>query len=1225
MRKHYGHRLAHGIAVLLVLSLVLLASDGFAARTLALVKDINQEAASAQIGRIAVMGGFMYFGGNDGLHGVELMRSDGTAAGTSLVLDINPGLASGIVTSEPFAVMNNVLYFVADDGVNGKELWRSDGTAAGTAMVKDIAPGAASANPYQLTVVNGQLFFGADDGVNGIELWKSDGTAAGTVMVKDIWSGGPTGSSTPYYLTAVNTTLFFTANDPATGGNELWKSDGTAIGTVRINFGVTNPFPDSLTSVSGVLFFAANDGTGSVRLWRSDGTDAGTVNVPLSYLGYQATNPVNLINGNGTLYFRADEPMMLGSELWKYDGVAAAAPVKDIYTGSLSASPSALNFVNGILYFSAYDAGDIPTFGLWKSDGTAAGTTKIANGRFSGGIVNYGGALLLGFDTGSVGEELYTSDGSATMTLVKDINPTAPDGPAGSNIASMTLYNGKVYFTADDGVHGVNLWTTDGTTAGTVTVPVNRFGTLASSSGPAVLINGAMYFAANNGINGTELWKSDGTAAGTVMVNDINQTIAADGSPGGGNPQNLTNVNGTLFFTADDGVNGAELWKTDGTAAGTVMVKDINSVTGPSDPYNLANVNGTLFFSAFDGVSRELWKSDGTAAGTVMVKDINTSMPGAGSNPSYLVNMNGTLFFAADDGLNGTELWKSDGTDAGTVMVKDINTSLGIGSNPSSLLVVAGQLYFAASDGVNGAELWKSDGTAAGTVMVKDINAGAGSSWPSSLTNVNGTLFFLANDGIAGVELWKSDGTAAGTAMVKDIYSGAASSWPDFLTNVNGTLFFAADDGVNGVELWKSDGTDAGTSLVKDINPGLTGSLPNGLYNLNGTLYFSADDGTHGAELWQSDGTAAGTMLVGDINPVPGAGSTPQNLIGSGPDLFFSADDGQHGAELMALIVVSPTATPQTTSVTENGTLAITLSGTDPDGMSLAYAVATSPANGTITGTAPNLVYTPATGFVGADSFTFTVTNGVKISTAATVGITVNQRYQSVTFAAGPNGTLSGTASQLIPWNGSSSAITAVPDSGHHFVGWSGTGGFTAVTNPLTLAAVIADMSITATFAINTYSVTASAGPNGSLSVTTPSPVTINHGSTSSFTFDASGGYHVASVIDTCGGAGYSNTLNDVTSYTYATPAVTAACAVSATFSRTPDGILVPAPGKVSPELTDALKALKISVGMAQPTPFELVRGDVAPLVNGVPQPDGRITLGDAVVLLRRAVGLIAW
>ena len=145
---------------------------------------------------------------------------------------------------------------------------------------------------------------------------------------------------------------------------------------------------------------------------------------------------------------------------------------------------------------------------------------------------------------------------------------------------------------------------------------------------------------------------------------------------------------------------------------------DINLFGTSSQPTNLVEVGGTLYFAAFDGVNgRELWKSDGTQAGTVMVKDIR---PGSlSSSPDKLTNVGGTLYFTANDGTSGTELWKSDGTEAGTVLVKDITPGSGSYSPPTNLINVGGILYFTASDGVNGRELWKSDGTEAGTVMVR--------------------------------------------------------------------------------------------------------------------------------------------------------------------------------------------------------------------------------------------------------------------------------------------------------------------------------------------------------------------------------------------------------------------------------------------------------------------------------------------------------------------------
>jgi len=193
-------------------------------------------------------------------------------------------------------------------------------------------------------------------------------------------------------------------------------------------------------------------------------------------------------------------------------------------------------------------------------------------------------------------------------------------------------------------------------------------------------------------------------AAPAAMVKDLNlqpyqSRFTIDG--------NLVNVNGTLFFTASDEINGTELWKSNGTPAGTMLVKDIFPGAQKSypSPAWLTNVNGTLFFSADDGsAGQELWKSDGTLSGTVLVKDI---VPGPlGSWPTALTNVNGTLFFSADDENAGQDLWKSDGATTGTVIVKRLPTR---GSIDSSINV-SGILFFTNMTS-SGTELWRSDGT----------------------------------------------------------------------------------------------------------------------------------------------------------------------------------------------------------------------------------------------------------------------------------------------------------------------------------------------------------------------------------------------------------------------------------------------------------------------------------------------------------------------------------
>jgi ELWxxDGT repeat protein len=413
-------------------------------------------------------------------------------------------------------------------------------------------------------------------------------------------------------------------------------------------------------------------------------------------------------------------------------------------------------------------------------------------------------------------------------------------------------------------------------------------------------VNGTLFFRADDGTHGPELWKSDGSTA--TMVADINPT------PGvGSSPTELTAANGTLYFVANDGTNGQELWKA--TNAGASMVANIKPGAGGSSPNGLANFNGTLFFNADDGTNgSELWKSNGGplgAGGTEMVADINPTA-GVGSDPGDLTEVGSTLFFSADDGTNGQELWKSTGT--GATVVADINPAGGTGSSLGRFAAANGLLFFAADNGTDGLELWKSNGGAlgSGTSMVADI-APADDGNPKHMTDVNGTVFFEATNGTDGDELFKSDSPYTSATMVADINPAAGNSEPFALTAVGGTLFFAADDGTHGVELWKSNGGalgPGGTEMVADINP-LAGmsSLPDppALFNLNGTLFFGAGDGTHGVERWKSNGGPlgpVGTQMVADINPGPNASSIGEpSFANVGSTLYFSASDGSSGLE----------------------------------------------------------------------------------------------------------------------------------------------------------------------------------------------------------------------------------------------------------------------------------------------------------------------------------------
>lgn len=814
------------------------------------------------------VGGAWYFGGQSTGEGPELWRTDGTQTGTYLVKEIRPSALGGLQppsNAAHQATLFNVdgtLMFIANDGTHGSELWTSDGTETGTFMVKDVFEGSSSgvygsSSSGRIAAVMGDLlFFSATDQTFSAELWRSDGTEAGTYQVKDIRPGNQ--GSTPQHLTNVGEVLYFAAND-GTNGNELWKSDGTEAGTVLVknieSSGLTTG-PFDLTEMNGVLYFGA-DGT----LWRSDGTEAGTTQLlgdqPFIQLpGLSASfnekyaNLDQIVNLNGTLYFPGRDSY--GSQviaLWKYDGVGNATRV-------LSKNTAGLNFFNTFetIHFL-----------------TAAGDKLY----FAGGSSNHG-------------NEPWISDGTTAGTqLLKDVTGMS----TASNVGALTNVDGTLHFIANTGVSSTTpprgWWTTDGTIAGTtsyaaVAGKLNAYSMLGSSGG-------LTFFKTTNSLsdNDWELWRTDGTAAGTFRVKDIRP--GAESGLGSGRTD-AVEMNGFLYFRANDGATGFELWRSDGTEAGTTMVVDLNAgpINGIASTYGkLVNVDGTLYFVGNDGASgNALWKTDGTAAGTSLVRSFSSW------TPTNLYNGNGTLYFGAGDAELGLELWKSDGTAAGTEMVKDIAPGNSLWHvDPPGFANIGDTIYFIANDGVTGPELWKSDGTAEGTILVKDIRTD-GLALLSRLIVVGNTLYFYANDGVHGAELWKSDGTEAGTALVKDIRPGSSASNSGAFANpvnVGGILYFSASDGVNGAELWRSDGTAAGTYLVRNINAiysGSGGSDLGSLTNVNGRLYFTANDGTHGAELW-----------VLSPDPVAiGTGDYDQNGVTDGADFlkwqraFGSAD-----------------------------------------------------------------------------------------------------------------------------------------------------------------------------------------------------------------------------------------------------------------------------------------------------------------------------------------------
>ncbi|MEA2711374.1 MAG: hypothetical protein QOF78_3975, partial [Phycisphaerales bacterium] len=416
-------------------------------------------------------------------------------------------------------------------------------------LVQDLSAGSNGSGPGPLLDVNGTLFFTANTPQFGTELWKINANTGLPELVKDLLPG-PT-SSWPSSFLSFNGTLLFWA------GGRMWKSDGTEAGTTVIKeLPEAQPILDGIASVGAVAYYSLIDQVHGRELWRTDGTAEGT------YL------------------------------------------LKDINPGSAGSTPNFFTRVGRTLFFRANDGNGLA---LWKTDGSASGTVKVAPVFPHVGRAAVGSTFVF---AGSVGPETH-------------------------------------------------LWRSDGTPEGTYRIRDD----LRMNSGYRMLgaINGYQYFAGSTAAQGIELWRTDGTSSGTTLVKDIlpGTGSSSPGYPDSGFSSWAAAAGSVVVFVANDGVHGREVWRTDGTASGTFLVKDIRPNTESSNAQEFTSnggAGGTVFFRADDGVQgSELWQSDGTAAGTFLVHDINAGS--ASATPSMPVTTGGASYFAATDAVHGRELW----------------------------------------------------------------------------------------------------------------------------------------------------------------------------------------------------------------------------------------------------------------------------------------------------------------------------------------------------------------------------------------------------------------------------------------------------------------------------------------------------------------------------------------------------------------------------------------
>ena len=248
----------------------------------------------------------------------------------------------------------------------------------------------------------------------------------------------------------------------------------------------------------------------------------------------------------------------------------------------------------------------------------------------------------------------------------------------------------------------------------------------------------------------------------------------------------------------------------------------------------MTNALGVAYFVADDGVrGAELWRTDGSTAGTALVADV---FPGPTSSRigELTVAANGDVFFVADDGVVGTELWRTDGTGG--------RDRVGARHLARTIRIVAGRAHRIRRWRFAPRERRSSRGSSSGSptgrrpapAMVTDLVPGAGQLLPGWVHTLRGCPSTSRRSVRSAASSGARNGTAAGTVLVKDINPGPPASWPQRFAVSGGQLFFRALVGASGYELWKTDGTAAGTVLVRDVNPGTASSLPSELTDVVG-------------------------------------------------------------------------------------------------------------------------------------------------------------------------------------------------------------------------------------------------------------------------------------------------------------------------------------------------------------------------------------------------------
>jgi len=731
----------------------------------------------------------------DGGPNYILWVSDGTATGTRQIKKFD------LPYWQPFSFTpyQNGLIFSAGTKDNGVELWKTDGTTNGTVLVKDIYPGSLSGYPGIFTVCKDKVYFRCTNPNYGNQIWMTDGTESGTMLLKQLTFNSI--GAEPTNLKALNDSLYFVAFNQSFQ-RVLWVSDGSENNTLQVQTSMPGqPMP----GINGVFLcdsflittvFKGN----SWELWRKNGADGTYFKIKTYNTSDEGTTP-NLeqwISADNHFFFSYRTSSDPTGRLWITDGTDSGTRfLKNISppAGYGSNNISGFSIFANDLYFSSI----VPNFGLplWKSDGTNEGTHVLKD------IKNENNSNLFAYLPQAIGDTLFFTAQKAPLKneLWRSMGSgknTSRVAEIEGNVSAMSVLDGFIYLTTYNQSYQWGLWKYN--TTGTHKTEL--FGGFSSIRSDFYACNGKFYFSAETYANGREPWVTDGTPQGTKMLMDINP--GANGSI----PESYIQSDTHLFFIANNGITGSELWALDLVTNVPSLMKDIIPGNNFSGPLVLGIKGGKLYFIAnrtFAPKSTELWKSDGTSAGTILVGTLPLLLSPA---PTGSILFNDHFYFAAEDENHGKELWRTDGTIAGTTLIKDINASPG-GSDPYGFCIMDSSFLFYAYTPQTGLEPWRSDGSTAGTTLIKDLNTGVGPSDPHSSVvfyPYKDKVYFSAQDSGNQQNLWVTNGSPGGTNAVFGLDKEAGYFYPGNFFSTPSILFNLANAYFNqkgyGEELW---------------------------------------------------------------------------------------------------------------------------------------------------------------------------------------------------------------------------------------------------------------------------------------------------------------------------------------------------------------------------------------------------------------------------------------